>query len=285
MKFAYLILVHNSFNLLKALIKQLDDEDNGIFIHLDKKIGDIDLSQFSNFICHSNVYFIQNRIDVEWGRVSLVEATLNLLEDAVSGGYDYYHLLSGVDFPIKSNTYINDFFEKNRGKEFVGIANFSEETIKYRVSRYHLINGNMVRKCRFWSYVNYILIIFQKILHIYNIRDISKIKGGPEWFSITDKLARKLVECKKYIIKKYKYTSCPDELFLQTYVWNSEFVTCLNKHEDENLACLRKIDWQKGNPYTWNENDFEELMSAQHLFARKFCEKDMKLILQIMEHL
>ena len=32
----------------------------------------------------------------------MVEAELSLLRAAVPGKYDYYHLLSGVDVPIKS---------------------------------------------------------------------------------------------------------------------------------------------------------------------------------------
>ncbi len=38
------------------------------------------------------------------------------------GHYEYYHLLSRVDLPIKSQDDIHDFFRANQGKEFFGIS-------------------------------------------------------------------------------------------------------------------------------------------------------------------
>ena len=43
---AFLIVAHNNFEMLKFLIKSLDSEDHDIYIHIDKKCGDIDYSQF-----------------------------------------------------------------------------------------------------------------------------------------------------------------------------------------------------------------------------------------------
>ena len=121
MKFAYLLLVHGNFNLLKELIGTLDSVDNDIFIHLDLKAGTIDTTPFEDIAKYSKVIFINKRVDVKWGHISIVEATFNLLEESLKGNYDYYHLLSGVDFPIKSNSYIKYFFLRNNGKEFVNL--------------------------------------------------------------------------------------------------------------------------------------------------------------------
>jgi len=37
-KHAYLIIAYHQWDLLKVLIRMLDDERNDIFIHIDKKI-------------------------------------------------------------------------------------------------------------------------------------------------------------------------------------------------------------------------------------------------------
>ena len=37
MRHAYLILAHNNFKQLSKLVSLLDDRDNDIFIHIDKK--------------------------------------------------------------------------------------------------------------------------------------------------------------------------------------------------------------------------------------------------------
>ena len=47
---AFLIVAHNNFEMLKFLIKSLDSEEHDIYIHIDKKCGDIDYSQFESII-------------------------------------------------------------------------------------------------------------------------------------------------------------------------------------------------------------------------------------------
>ena len=66
---------------------------------------------------NSKVKFIE-QINVNWGGYSIVKCELLLLEAAVKSDTDYvrYHLISGVDLPIKSQDYIHDFFEDNHGE-------------------------------------------------------------------------------------------------------------------------------------------------------------------------
>ena len=44
---------------------------------------------------------------------------MELLKAAIKGNYDYYHLISGMDLPIKTQKEIHEFFENNKGKEFI----------------------------------------------------------------------------------------------------------------------------------------------------------------------
>lgn len=41
---------------------------------------------------------------------------------------------------------------------------------------------------------------------------------------------------------------------------------CNNNHN----ACVRLIDWQRGNPYIWRSEDFEQIKYSSCMFARKF---------------
>lgn len=51
-------------------------------------------------------------------------------------------------------------------------------------------------------------------------------------------------------------------------------------------ACLRYIDWNRGNPYVFRKDDYNELMSAKHMFARKFDENiDTEIIDMIYREL
>ena len=63
---------------------------------------------------------LQTRIDVRWGDFSQVECELALFKQAAIGRYDYYHLLSGVDLPIKSAEYITAFLSGTEDVNFFG---------------------------------------------------------------------------------------------------------------------------------------------------------------------
>lgn len=59
-------------------------------------------------------------MDVGWGEDSQVECEIFLFNEAYKkGAFDYYHLLSGVDIPLKSNDYIHDFLIKIREKSLL----------------------------------------------------------------------------------------------------------------------------------------------------------------------
>ena len=136
MKHAYLILAHNEFVILERLIQAIDDERNDIYIHFDGKLENYPVFQ----PLHAGLFILTDRIDVRWGDISVVKAEYALFEAACqSGRYSYYHLLSGVDMPLKTQNYIHRFFEKNAGKEFVGYyqGNISKE-IDRKVCRWHL---------------------------------------------------------------------------------------------------------------------------------------------------
>lgn len=69
MKSAFLIVAHGNFDMLKYLIRALDYKNNDIYIHIDKKCGNIDISQFQNITKYSKVEFLKNRIRVFWGGI------------------------------------------------------------------------------------------------------------------------------------------------------------------------------------------------------------------------
>lgn len=67
MNHAILIIAHNNPQLLKAIVSKLQDTNHYFFIHIDLKA---DLSVFKNMLkddCNKNVFFLENRINVNWG--------------------------------------------------------------------------------------------------------------------------------------------------------------------------------------------------------------------------
>lgn len=285
MKQAYLICAHGSFNLLKRLILQLDDDDTDIFIHIDKKAGNINYDDFEKITQHSNVFCLRNRVSVIWGHITQPLTSIMMLETALKhDAYDYFHLISGVDFPIKSNTYIKDFLSQNKGKEFVGFSGW-HYTLNYKLQLYHFIPTNLQQRYPILRYTNKGLLKVQKILGVKHFKDTKDFSKGCNWWSITTGLAKDIVRHKEEFRHIYKYTSCSDEIFLQTFINQNAGKYQIFDMHDEYHGCLRHLDWNRGTPYVFTIDDFDELKNSPSLFARKFSEENMDIIDKIEQEL
>lgn len=289
---AYLIMAHNEFDILEKQLILLDDYRNDLYIHIDKKVRNFDFDYYKNIVKKSNVYYVK-RLDARWGDFSLVQSELILLKEATKSKYKYYHLISGVDLPLKSNDEIHNFFNNHDGLEFIHFCTEEQSiNVRDRVLQYHFM-----RWCRTKNkYINYITSKINEILRIAQNRvnfkrkwDVNvKLKYGSQWFSITHELAEYVIKKEDWINKYFKYTSCSDELFLQTLVYNSKFKDKLYKKEmnDDYTSCMRYIDWKRGGPYTFREEDFKELINSERIFARKFSSKvDNQIIVNIFNYL
>lgn len=287
MKHAYLIEAHSNFEQLLMLIKTLDCDYNDIYIHIDKK------SEIPGYLANfktkkSKLLFLEDRKDVQWGSFNQIAVECALLKVAIqNGNYSRFHLLSGVDFPIKSQKYIYNFFEKNKDKEFVHIDKVQDEKeINKRVSKYFVFIDKYGRKNKILNQIQNGLIIVQKFLNINRIKkENRKFYKGSNWFSITNDFANYIIENEPWIFDTFKKTKCCDEIFVQTLLMNSKYRKNLYYSEEEQrYSCLRYVDWNRGNPYVFTIEDYQLLLSSECIFARKFdLKKDEKILNKLME--
>lgn len=282
MKHAFLIIAHNELRILNILLTMLDDSRNDIYLHLDKKwklnIQELHHPQ------KAKLFLTKKKMDIRWGDISSIKLEFKLFRMAYANGpYLYYHLLSGADLPIKSQNYIHEFFQKNYGKEFVGFAQGEENRIDSynKVMKFHLFSrhfqssNKLLVHGRVW--LEYIL---NKIL----TRNSSvTFKKGANWVSITNECCKYVLSKEKHILKRFKYTKCGDEIFLQTIVYNSPFYERCYNVSDEYIGNQREIDWNRGYPYNWTIKDKEYLLYSNKLFARKIIEKNIDLALYIQK--
>lgn len=268
-KHAYLIIAHNEFEVLKVLIQLLDFEKHDIYLHIDSKVGEIDETTFTSLATKSQVYVLKNRISVTWGDYSQIECELRLLEEAAKQHYSYYHLLSGVDLPIKPAEIIYDFFELSQ-KQFVHFDNVSlDDFFLKRVRKYWIIKGR--KKTIPQKIINKMLLMIQFPVDRVKKSGLSYQKGA-NWFSIKDDFVQYIVASKSLIEKTFKYTLCGDEMFLQTLIVNSKYKGDIYMPHacDDYHSIQREIDWKRGNPYEFRKEDVEFLKNSEMMFARKF---------------
>lgn len=118
-KNAYIILAHKDPEQVKRLVDNLDQDAVFVF-HICKNASTEVFNDFKT-VLNSEKHFFCERVRSFWGEIGLVQATLNALNTLVDSSltYDYVHLLSGQDFPIKNNQERNDYLEQHKGKEFL----------------------------------------------------------------------------------------------------------------------------------------------------------------------
>ncbi|MDR2273480.1 MAG: beta-1,6-N-acetylglucosaminyltransferase [Sphingobacterium sp.] len=284
-KHAFLVLAHNEFAVMERLLYCLDDERNDIYIHFDRK-----LDQLPDFrLRKARLFVLSDRVDVRWGDVSMIEAEYKLFETAARRQtYAYYHVLSGVDLPLKHQDDLHAFFNYYQGKEFIGISQkTTEQEIDRKVRRVHLY-AKLFRPGKgiavmWYRTIRALVLRVQLLLRIKRNHDVV-FKKGPQWISVTDDFVRYILDKKKAVLKTYQKTFCSDEIFIQTLCWNSDFRLRLFNSMQEMQGCQRIIGWQNGELIEWTDADFDRLIASDMLFARKFSSENRQLLERIVNH-
>lgn len=277
MKHVYLIIAHNNFGTLQKLIYALDDFRNDIILHIDKKVKNI-----PDFIVkNSRLYIINKRINISWGHVSQIEAEFLLFEYAYNlGDYDYYHLISGTHFPIKSQDAIHYYFESLNGKSIMSSLSWSHEEINRKIglNHYFLRNcGSTIKIIKRISNILWRLSLKCQKCDYKKTRSLFKGKVT-NWVSISKFDMKSLLENKSAIIKPFKHTLCSDELFLP-YAFD------LMKRDFIDYDKYLFQHFNMASPKQITKSDLINVLSSDCLFARKFMDTDTEIMDKILEYI
>lgn len=260
-------MVHKNPAQVERLIKRLQHPQFDFYIHIDKKVNP---DEFSYLASLSQVYFINNRTDCNWGGNSLFNAILSSVSEVVNGdiAYDFISLISGQDYPIKSAAAIYDFFERHRGKSFISFESSTDspwwQESKKRYQRYHLTDMKFKGKYVLQRVIN-------KISPLRKFPGSYELYGGNKatWWTIDNACAAYMLNAiskNKKLNRFIKFSWGTDEFIIPTIIMNSGFKdTVINEN-------YRYIDWSEGNahPRILDESDLDNMMKSNMLFARKF---------------
>lgn len=299
MKIFYLIQAHKNPSQLERLIERLNEPWVYFIIHIDLKV---DLKIFTDKIKANNIIFIDNRVDCIWGDYSQVIATLNMiiyLENLNTNGNDRIILLSGQDYPLKSNEYIKKFFKRYSEFNFIDIdekadkkSQLYKKILTYKINK-SSERGDFIMVSRF--YLKNIAKNFAKgklkfsdLKYLFKPKTIPfnwSIYKGSNWCAfnyLTIEKITKYYESNKSLIDSFFQTiNCPDELFFQTLFYE------VYKHDKviKLMPSVTYVNWKRkipSLPVTFQKEDEAELFSQgeNKLFARKF---DMDLDNKILD--
>lgn len=226
MKIAYLILAHDRVEQLARLVAQLRSSAEDIFIHIDRKVA---IGLFERTL-GEGVHFVAKRVPVYWGDYSLVAATIHLLEAALARPtqYDYFILLSGTDYPLRSGAEIEQFFDQNKGAEFINcVAMPSVPASKHlsRLTDYHgrpgLVGQAMGKIRRSLTKFG----LAPKRNYRFYFQSLEPFAGSG-WWALTREACEYFIHFvieNPIVMKFYENTHIPDEMVVQTILANSRF--------------------------------------------------------------
>jgi len=111
MNIVYIILAHKLPEQVVRLVKKLNTSETTFFVHVDKKTPESSYREMTEALASfENVHFLK-RYAIYYGNYNHVRATLEgirrLVELCIP--FDYVVLITGQDYPIKSNRQIETF--------------------------------------------------------------------------------------------------------------------------------------------------------------------------------
>jgi hypothetical protein len=276
MRVAHLIITYTNPLQTERMIRQMQHPGFDFYIHVDKKM-DIRSHLFLAKI--PNVYLIKDRVNVVWAGYKTVEATLRSVKEIFSTGktYDYIHLMSGQDYPIKPAFYIYDFFSTRNGKEFLQFEHFDEwaDESYPRIREYHFTNYNFPGRYYFQRLMNKLLPVRKSPLQM-------EYYGSSMFWALSTNCLRYIIDLidKNPRFKRFmQLTWGSDEFIFQTLVMNSSFKKNV---VNDNLLFL---DRDKGAPHPniITINHLQELIHSEKLFARKFDPSQDTIVLDNLD--
>lgn len=280
-KHAYLIMAHTDYPILIELIKALDDLRNDIYLHIDLKAVEAPLSSLKAVLKYSGLYLV-DRMSVNWGGPSQIKCELFLMQSAIQGHYAYYHLLTGQTYPLKSQEYIHGFFDANQGKEFIGFDNSKDYSDRVRYVHLFPEIGKATTKLKQFQFgLRNKFIQLQKVFRYERPQTRGKnFKKGLVYWSLTEEAVQFLLDKKEEILSVYNESTCADELFAQTILYNSKFRDVIFSLDNQYESCSRLIkpvrSWGNHSDIIKSENSFtikdiELLLNTDKMFGLKFC--------------
>lgn len=289
-KHAFLIQAHAYPELIEQLICLLAAPNHFFYIHIDRRSKSLYQYLKNKYKSTENVFLFSEK-KVNWGSSNQFLVSLFLLAKSLEcKNMDYFHLISGQDFPLRTAAQLDAFFEsvENGYMGFVPDPSPYQERVDHFYF-YDLINsrnssliGLVINKVARW--VEQFQQLFTKRgIRIRPALGYSLYKGS-SWWSWNRKIAwyihDYLLTHPEYV-KRFQWTCCCDEVFFHTLIMNSPLRSLIIPDN------LRYIDWtERGEslPLTLKADDYEQIINSGALFCRKIdpvkSEKLIELILK-----
>ena len=301
----YIILAHRQPQQLCRLVQALSTANSRFYIHIDSKV---DLAPFEAALAgHPAVEFLRhpNRCAAAWGDVTIVQAVINAMRQALQEGRQgHVVLLSGQDYPLRHKNEIEDFFASHQHVDFMtcfplpfkgwsengGMERITHYKINRSTQKYDYMLFPSVYELSFnWKKciqqlrafpLNKRFYILSLILKKRKFPNYAQLMGGAQWWALTTVTCQRILQFLQQhpgYLKYQQHSLIPDEFFFQSILHSLPPVLPIKQ-------MLTYVNWERVEeelPVTFATADFKELrQQTNFLFARKF---DMDVDAQILD--
>jgi hypothetical protein len=283
-KIAFILLCHKDPAGIIRQAERLTAAGDCMAIHFDARARSSDFAKIKSALAgNPNVTFAKTRVKCGWGEWSLVQATLNAVQAAVTAfpSATHFYMLSGDCMAIKSAEYAHRFLDAEDADYIESFDFFRSDWIKTGMKGDRLVYRHWFneRKHKGLFYGSYNL---QKRMGWKRTipADLQMMIGSQWWClrrrSIEAVLA--LIAKRRDVTRFFRTTWIPDETFFQTLV---RHVVPDKEIRSRALTFLMFSDY--GMPVTFYNDHFDLLLSQDFLFARKISPEARKLKSQLGE--
>jgi len=275
MKHAVIITAYKDYPMLHRLVQRLDPTFFKPFIHVDLRsaaIGPRELADLKSLGCTvSKIY------RVRWGSFTHLQAILHLMRDASAvGGFDYFHLISGQDYPVKT---VDEFRRQCDGRIFGLCGPLSDEPAFIK-DRYELrdpfapilLSAPLPAMGRLYQAVDRPSRALQRRLGLRRkeFGPYRYLYKGVVWSSFPAWVATRIISdpVAEQFMKAIRTTIVAEEVFFASYFMNTPELREIAVNDD-----LRYTEWSRRHgatpPAVLDESDANAVLSSRALFARK----------------
>ena len=265
MRQGILITAYRDIPMLEKLVNYFDN-DFEIFVHIDKRCKE-SISPIEG----KDHLHIFNTYAVDWGDYKHLLAIVMLMKEAYRHtDLDYFHLITGSDFPTLPLAQFKTFCEEHRDDNYIEHfplphADWGAEGGLNRI-QYWWLRPNSTRTHGAW--------ITRKVVNLQRHMGIKRsfkyfggnLYGGGTYWSVSRKAVGSALEYLNQhpdYLRRFRMTSIAEEICLPS-LWAGIGMPMHNDYK-------RYIDWghDGANPRVLTEKDYDKIITSGALFARK----------------
>lgn len=227
MRIAALVLAYRYPTGLSALSRFFAADDIDMFVHVDAKLDDASFRAATN---PDKTFFVEDPVSVYWGGFTMVEATIKLIEAALTRHYyDRYILISDDSLPLLNPSEIRERLEIHG--DHVDAGPVKSDDMRLRYDRFYMFDSRATQaRWQRPAEREITTDTFDRLLRLSALRQNGKkpvdtIYHGKQWMALAASSVERVIDSWKndmWLRQSFEFSNVPDESYFHTILAQQE---------------------------------------------------------------